>query len=114
MQKKEAECYVHVVSPMKTAISNNRKYFNCTIQEKKSHMGSLFFPKKKHSKLKTVQQTKSAIKMENFAHARNDENGDLLMYKYTKIVPIDSTTIPFPYLDNLTATGVNPSPPFQV
>ena len=50
--------------------------------------------------------------MENFAHARNDENGDLLMH--TKIVPIDSTTIPFPFLDNLTATGVNPSPPFQV
>ena len=83
-------------------------------KKKKVTWAVCFPPQKKHSKLKTIQQTKSAIKMENFAHARNDENGDLLMYKYTKIVPIDSTTIPFPYLDNLTATGVNPSPPFQV
>ena len=46
--------------------------------------------------------------MENFGYARNDESGDLLIHKHTKIVPIDSTTIPFPYLYNLNATGVMP------
>ncbi|CAB4011402.1 Hypothetical predicted protein [Paramuricea clavata] len=106
--KKEVQCYVHAVSPVKTATSNNRKYFNCTIQSEEKVTRAVCFSPDKHSQLKTLQQTKSPIKIENFGHARNDENGDMLIHKFTKIVPIDATTISFPYSDNLTASGIIP------
>ena len=102
------QCYVHAVKPVKKATSSNRKYFNCTIQGEEKLTRAVCFSPEKHSQLKTLQETKSPVKIENFGHSSNDENGDMLIHKYTKITPIDATKIIFSYSDGLTATGVVP------
>ena len=98
------QCYIQTVSPE----DSNRKYFHYIIQGKEKVKRAVCFSPEKYLQLKTLQQTKSPIKTENFGHARNDESGDMLIHKYTKVAPIDATAIPFPYSDNLTASGVIP------
>lgn len=66
------------------------------------------FSPEKHTELKTMQQTKSPVKIQNFTHSKNDENGDMMLNKYTKITPLDSTKITFPYSEDLSATGIAP------
>ena len=66
----------------------------------------MFFSRKA-PQLKTIQQTKSPVKRQNFTHSKND-NGDLMLNQYTKITPKDHTKITFEFSGNLTATGIIP------
>ncbi len=96
--------YIHSVSPVKSAKSSNRKYFNFMVQEKDSVVRGVCFAPNKHTELHTLQQTKSPVSVSNFAKA--SQSDDVIFNHFTKVTPLDSTKVNFIYSDKLTTTGM--------
>ena len=67
------------------------------------------FSPKKYSELNTLQKTKSPVKITNYnTSAASSGKEDIIILNKTRISPITSTEIDFPYLSELTATGTLP------
>ena len=96
--------YIHSVSPVKSAKSSNRKYFNFMVQEKDSVVRGVCFAPNKHTELHTLQQTKSPVSVSNFAKA--SQGDDLIFKHFRKVTPLDSTKVDFVYSDKLTTTSM--------
>jgi len=107
---KELHCYIHAISPVKKATSSNRKYFDCTLQNEDNSVRAVCFSTEKHPELKTLQQTKSPVKITNYNTSANNGKEDIILLSKTKITPITSNDINFPYSGELTAaTGILPN-----
>ena len=98
----EILCYLHAVSPIKKAMSSNKRYFNCMLQKNDTVIRAVCFSPQKHSELKTLQQTKSPVKVSNY---QKSQNKDIILNQYTKIAPVDPTDINFMHSNKLTSTG---------
>ena len=84
-------CFVHGVSPVKDATNSKRKYFNCTLQcEDKKVIRAVCFSPERQNQIKTLSQTRSPVKVQNFQLQNEDSgpDGDIFITKYTKIAPI--------------------------
>ena len=107
---KELHCYIHAISPVKKATSSNRKYFDCTLQNEDNSVRAVCFSTEKHPELKTLQQTKSPVKITNYNTSANNGKEDIILLSKTKITPITSDDSNFPYSGELTAaTGILPN-----
>ena len=105
----ELHCYIHAMSPMKNAQSSKRKYFDCTLQNKDTTVQAVCFSPEKYSELNTLQKTKSPVKITNYnTSAASSGKEDIIILSKTRISPITSNEIDFPYLSELTATGILP------
>lgn len=93
---KELHCYIHAISPVKKATSSNRKYFDCTLQNKDNSVRAVCFSTEKHPELKTLQQTKSHVKITNYNTSATNGKEDIILLSKTKITPITSNDIDFP------------------
>lgn len=62
----ELHCYIHAMSPMKNAKSSNRKYFDCTLQNKDTAVPAVCFSPEKFSELNTLQKTMTPVKITNY------------------------------------------------
>lgn len=107
---KELHCYIHAMSPVKKASSSNRKYFDCTLQNKDNSVKAVCFSPEKYAKLNTLQQTKSPVKITNYNTSANNGKEDIILLSKTRITPITSNDIDFHYSGKLTAaTGILPN-----
>ena len=102
MEEKEDELHIHAMSPMKNAQSSNRKYFDCTLQNKDTTVRAVCFSPEKYSELNTLQKTKSPVKITNYStSAASSGKKDIIILSKTRISPITSNEIDFPYLSEL-------------
>ena len=101
--QKELHCSIHAMSPVKKANSLNRKYFDCTLQNKDNSVRAVRFSPEKYAELNTLQQTKSPVKITNYNTSANNGKGDIILLSKTRITPITSNDIDFPYSGELTA-----------
>lgn len=105
----ELHCYIHAMSPMKNAKSSNRKYFDCTLQNKDTTVRAVCFSPEKFSELNTLQKTMTPVKITNYnTSAASSGKEDIIILSKTRISPITSNEIDFPYLTELTASGILP------
>ena len=98
----ETTCYIHSVSPLKNASSNKRKYFDFSLQTRDEPLGALCFVSEKQMEFKTLQQVKSPVKIQNC----DKQEQDVLITKYTKIVPVAAENIDFPHTPMRHADGL--------
>ena len=98
----EITCYIHSVSPVKNASSSKRKYFDFSLQTRDEPLRALCFVSEKQTELKTLEQVKSPVKIQNY----NRQKQDLLITKYTKIVPLDKDDVNFPHTPMCNADGL--------
>lgn len=85
----ELHCYIHAMSPMKNAQSSNRKYFDCTLQNKDTTVRAVCFSPEKYSELNTLQKTKSPVKITNYnTSAGSTGKEDIIILTKTRISPI--------------------------
>lgn len=105
----ELHCYIHAMSPMKNAKSSNRKYFDCTLQNKDTTVRAVCFSPEKFSELNTLQKTMTPVKITNYnTSAASSGKEDIIILSKTRISPITSNEIDFPHLTELTASGILP------
>ena len=82
----------------------------CTLQNEDNSVRAVCFSTEKHPELKTLQQTKSPVKITNYNTSANNGKEDIILLSKTKITPITSDDINFPYSGELTAaTGILPN-----
>lgn len=89
----EITCYIQSVSPVKNASSNKRKYFDFSLQTRDEPLRALCFLSDKQPELKTLEQVKSPVKIQNYDRQKQD----VLITKYTKIVPLEKDNVNFPH-----------------
>ena len=94
------DCYIHGTSPVKNARSSNRKYFNCILQKKDEAVRVVCFSSQKQTELRTLQATKSPVRVTNFSKTNT---GDIILDNQTKFTHLSH--LPFAYSDTLTANG---------
>ena len=83
--------------------------FDCTLQNKDTTVRAVCFSPEKYSELNTLQKTKSPVKITNYnTSAASSGKEDIIILSKTRISPITSNEINFPYLSELTATGTLP------
>ena len=67
----EIQCYIHGLSPVKSASNSERMYFNCTLQCKEGTRQAVCFSQQKHPEMKTFQTTKCAVKIFDLYNVKN-------------------------------------------
>jgi len=85
---------------VKNSTSSHRKYFKCILQKNDEAVSLVCFSSQKQPELKTLQVTKTPVRVSNFS---TSNTGDIILDNHTKITPLDS--LPFTYSDSLTTTG---------
>ena len=100
---KELQCFIHDVSPTQEATSSKRKYFNFTVQSKNKAVRAVCFLPDRQPELRTLQQVKTPVKLENFTTSSSGAKQDLIITKYTKITPLKKDDIDFTFSDELQA-----------
>ena len=100
---KELQCFIHDVSPTQEATSSKRKYFNFTAQSKNEAVRAVCFLPDKQPELRTLQQVKTPVKLENFTTSSSGAKQDLIITKYTKITPLKKDDVDFTFSDELQA-----------
>ena len=88
---------------MKNARASNRKYFNCVLQKKDEAVRVVCFSSQKQTELKTLQVTKTSVRVTNVSKTNT---GDIILNNQTKVTPLSH--LPFEYSDILTANGTVP------
>ena len=68
-----------------------KKYFNCTLQVKDDPVKAVCYSHNKHSELKTVSNTKSPIKLQNFK--KTDSSTDIVITNFTTITTVNKTNV---------------------
>ncbi len=98
-------CYIHAVSPVKKADRNERRYFNLILQTKDESIRAVCFATEKQSELKTLENVKSPVKIQNFQKPAKD----VLLNRFTKIKPIEKSEIDFNWADICNSEGFVPN-----
>ena len=101
----ELSCYIHAVSPVKKADRNERRYFNPILQTKDESIRAVCFTPEKQSELKTLENVKSPVKIQNFKKPVKD----ILLNRFTKIKAIEKSEIDFNWADICNSEGVVPN-----
>ena len=89
---------------LKTSPSK-KKYFNCTLQAKDDPVKAVCYSPNKHSELKTVANTKSPIKLQNFK--KTDSSTDIVITNFTTITPLNKTDVDFNFEENMTVKSAD-------
>lgn len=97
-------CYLHNISPLKTAGTSKRKYFNLIVQCKDRPVRAVCYSPEKRAELHALASTKSPVKLNNYKQPSNGDD-DFVITKFTKITPLDKNEIDFPFSEELTATA---------
>ena len=100
----EITCYIHSVSPVKNASSNKRKYFDFCLQTRDEPLRALYFVSEKQTEMKTLEQVKSPVKIQNYMYDKQKQ--DVLITKYTKVVPMAVDNVDFPHTPMCNADGL--------
>ena len=88
-------CYFHI-SPVKTASTSNKKYFNCIIQSSDKSVRAVCYSPEKRAESNALASTRSPVKLDNYKRPNNRDD-DFVITKFTKIVPIDKKEIDFSF-----------------
>ena len=97
-------CYFHNTSPVKTASTSNKKYFNCVVQCSDKSVRAVCYSPEKRAELHALASTRSPVKLDNYKRPNNRDD-DFVITKFTKIVPIDKKEIDFSFSEELTTTA---------
>ena len=97
-------CYFHNISPVKTASTSNKKYFNCVFQCGDKSVRAVCYSPEKRAELHALASTRSPIKLDKYKRPNNRDD-DFVITKFTKIVPIDKKEIDFSFSEELTTTA---------
>ena len=98
----EITCYIQSVSPIKNTSSNKRKYFDFSLQTRDEPMRALCFLSDKQPEVKTLEQVKSPVKIQNY----DRQYQDVLITKHTKIVPLEKDNINFAHSPMCNTDGL--------
>ena len=98
-------CYFHNISPVKTASTSNKKYFNCVVQCGDKSVRAVCYSPEKRAELHALASTRSPVKLDNYKRPNNRDD-DFVITKFTKIVPIDKKEIDFSFSEELTTNGL--------
>lgn len=93
-------CYLHNISPVKTASTSKRKYFNCDVQCSDKSVRAVCYSPEKKGELDALAATRSPVKLKNYKRP-NNQNDDFVITKFTKITPLDKKEIDFPFSEEL-------------
>ncbi|XP_074618443.1 uncharacterized protein LOC141877389 isoform X1 [Acropora palmata] len=96
--------YFHNISPVKTASTSNKKYFNCIVQCSDKSVRAVCYLPEKRVELHALASTRSPVKLDNYK-GPNNRDEDFVITKFTKIVPIDKKEIDFSFSEELTTTA---------
>ena len=95
----ELYCYIHAMSPMKNAQSSNRKYFDCTLQNKDTTVQAVCYSREKYSELNSLLKTGSPVEITNYnTSAVTNGKEDIIILSKTRISPITSIEIDFSWI----------------
>ena len=98
----EITCYIHDLSPVKSANNSEKKYFNCTLQCKEGTRRAVCFSQQKHPEMKTFQTTKCAVNILNYTTSKTN---DIILNNQSKIIPNEETAT-FEYSEDVIPSGV--------
>lgn len=98
-------CYIHAVSPVKSATVGNKKYFKLILQTKDQQVRAVCFSPEKQTELKTLEKVKSPVKIQDY----DNSNNDICIQKSTKIIPLESSQIDFERDEILGNGGMLPN-----
>lgn len=59
-------CYFHNISPVKTASTSNKKYFNCVVQCSDKSVRAVCYSPEKRAELHALAATRSPVKLDNY------------------------------------------------
>ena len=96
------ECFIHNVSPVKTSNNGKRQYFNCTLQCEDKVVRAVCFSPEKQTQVKTVELTKTPVRLQNFWQNDTDPSKDIFITKYTQVTPLTNDQVDFQFSDELT------------